>query len=138
MSQTYRFLWLIIAHRVLLCSLFAQDTTPLGIRLPPSLNFTISPNPVGSGARAVGWGTAFIADATAASHNPAGLVQFEHPESSIVGSYFLRHEQQNTTEAETIVEDQNPDNFELNYLSIVYPFELWSRNILSSRIFCLN
>ncbi|MCJ7810524.1 MAG: hypothetical protein MUP26_09715, partial [Desulfobulbaceae bacterium] len=37
-----------------------------------------SPNPVGSGARALGMGGAFIAiadDATAASWNPAGLIQ---------------------------------------------------------------
>lgn len=135
MSRTYSFLWLIIAYCILPCSLFAQGTPPTGIRLPPSLNFAVSPNPVGSGARAIGWGTAFIAiadDATAASHNPAGLVQLERPEVSIVGSYFFRHEQQDVTEADTIVEDQNLDNFELNYLSIVYPSELWSRNITVS------
>ena len=37
-----------------------------------------SPNPVGSGARALGMGGAFIAiadDATAASWNPGGLIQ---------------------------------------------------------------
>ena len=40
-------------------------------------NFGSSPNPVGSGARALGWGSAFIAvadDATAASWNPGGLI----------------------------------------------------------------
>jgi len=50
-----------------------------------------SPNPVGSGARAVGMGGAFIGvadDATAASWNPAGLIQLEKPEVSIVGEYF--------------------------------------------------
>ena len=38
------------------------------------------PSPVGSGARAAGIGSAFVAvadDATAASWNPAGLVQLE-------------------------------------------------------------
>jgi hypothetical protein len=47
-----------------------------------------SPNPVGSGARALGMGGAFIAvadDATAASWNPSGLIQLERPELSIVG-----------------------------------------------------
>ncbi len=49
-----------------------------------------SPNPVGSGARAMGMGGAFIGiadDATAASWNPAGLIQLETPEVSIVGDY---------------------------------------------------
>ena len=52
-----------------------------------------SPNPVGSGARAVGMGGAFIGvadDATAASWNPAGLIQLEKPEMSIVGEYLKR------------------------------------------------
>jgi hypothetical protein len=54
-----------------------------------------SPNPVGSGARAVGMGGAFIAvadDATAASWNPAGLTQLRKSELSIVYSHFSRSE----------------------------------------------
>ena len=54
-----------------------------------------SPNPVGSGARAVGMGGAFIGiadDATAASWNPAGLIQMETPEMSVVGGYYSRAE----------------------------------------------
>src|SRR3989338_2646899 len=64
---------------------FAQN-----LEIPSSLN------PVGSGARAIGMGGAFIAiadDATAASWNPAGLVQLEKPEISAVGSFFYRHEE---------------------------------------------
>ena len=52
-----------------------------------------SPNPVGSGARALGMGSAFIAvadDATAASWNPGGLIQLEKPEISSVGYFFHR------------------------------------------------
>lgn len=44
-------------------------------------------NPVGSSARAIGMGGAFIGvadDATAASFNPAGLAQLEYPELSVV------------------------------------------------------
>ena len=55
-----------------------------------------SPNPVGSGARALGMGGAFIGvadDATAASWNPAGLIQLEKPELSIVGEYFHRSDE---------------------------------------------
>jgi hypothetical protein len=46
-------------------------------------------NPVGSGARAIGMGGAYIGvadDATAASWNPGGLIQLERPEVSIVGT----------------------------------------------------
>ena len=55
-----------------------------------------SPNPVGSGARAIGMGGAFIGvadDATAASWNPAGLIQLERPELSVVGAYTSRREE---------------------------------------------
>ena len=47
---------------------------------PPNINTT--PLPVGSGARAIGQGGAFIAvadDATAASWNPGALIQLERP-----------------------------------------------------------
>jgi long-subunit fatty acid transport protein len=77
--------WLMILCLALPAGLFAQQL-PFGVSLPPSLNFATSPSPVGSGARAGGKAFAFIAatdDATAASHNPAGLVQLERPEVSI-------------------------------------------------------
>jgi hypothetical protein len=57
----------------------------------------------------MGWGTAFIAvadDATAASHNPGGLVQLERTDISIVGSYFYRHDDQDVSRAGTVIEDQ--------------------------------
>ena len=56
---------------------------------PPNINST--PLPVGSGARAIGQGSAFIAvadDATAASWNPGALMQLERPELSVVGSFL--------------------------------------------------
>src|SRR5688500_7856209 len=89
--------------------LVAQEL-PFGISLPPSLNFATSPSPVGSGARAVGQGTAFIGvadDATAALHNPGGLVQLQRPEASIVGSYFLTLERPDVTRPDMVLEDQN-------------------------------
>ena len=51
------------------------------------LEINSAPSPVGSGARALGMGGAFIAiadDATAASWNPGGLTQLERPELSLV------------------------------------------------------
>jgi long-subunit fatty acid transport protein len=55
----------------------------------PTLTFPLRPEPVGSGARALGQ-SAFIAvadDATAASWNPAGLRSLETPETSFVGAW---------------------------------------------------
>lgn len=127
-------IWAALLSLVLPHALLAQDL-PFGISLPPSLNFAMSPNPVGSGARAVGKGTAFIGvadDATAASHNPGGLVQLEAPEVSIVGSYYIRRETQDVTQPETLVDNQTLDSLDLNYLSAVYPFEFLKRNVVVS------
>jgi long-subunit fatty acid transport protein len=71
-------------------------------------------------------------DATAASHNPGGLVQLERPEISIVGSYFHRVEFQDVTRPDTVVEDQTLDRFALNYLSVAYPFRLLQRSVVVS------
>jgi long-subunit fatty acid transport protein len=127
-------LWLTVLCLTWPSALRAQDRS-FGIRLPPSLNFATSPSPVGSGARAQGQALAFIGvadDATAASHNPGGLVQLERPEVSIVGAYFLRFERQDVTRPDTVVEDQNLDHFNLNYLSAAYPFQLVQRNVVVS------
>jgi long-subunit fatty acid transport protein len=127
-------LWLTVLCWMLPAVVAAQ-TLPFGLSLPPSLNFATSPSPVGSGARAQGKAQAFIAvadDATAASHNPAGLVQLERPEVSAVGSYFLRLERQDITRPDTDLADQNLHHFDLNYLSAVYPFELLRRNVVVS------
>lgn len=134
MQTAFRTLWLVVACLTLAGSALAQSL-PLGISLPPSLNFATSPSPVGSGARAVGRGTAFIGvadDATAASHNPAGLVQLQRPEVSVVGSYLLRLEYQDVTRPATMVEGQRLDSLDLNYLSAVYPFELLQRTVVAS------
>lgn len=134
MSSNYVIVWL-MGFSLLLTSLATAQQLSLGPTLPPSLNFSTSPSPVGSGARAVGKGTAFIGvadDATAASHNPGGLVQLERPEVSVVGSYLLRFEGQNVTRPETVVAEQTLNGAELNYLSVVYPFELLQRNVVVS------
>lgn len=94
-----------------------------------------SPNPVGSGARALGMGSAFIAvadDATAASWNPGGLIQLEKPEISSVGAFFHRIEDNDfgtnpeASGRETVTEAN------LNYLSGAYPFTLFDRNMIVS------
>ena len=99
------------------------------------IRFTSSPNPVGSGARALGMGGAFIAicdDATAASWNPAGLVQLEKPELSVVYDY---HKNDVSSHYEAFpnasVSDGGVDH-SFNYLSAAYPFKLFSRNMTAS------
>jgi len=94
-----------------------------------------SPNPVGSGARATGMGGAFIAvadDATAASWNPAGLVQLERPEISAVGGFAHRGESINSATHPELDGDNGTSAFDLNYLSAAYPFTIMDRNVAVS------
>jgi long-subunit fatty acid transport protein len=93
-----------------------------------------SPNPVGSGARAVGMGGAFIAiadDATAASWNPAGLIQLETPELSAVGAYFDRREDFSSDTHPEINNTGKTDDVNMNYFSGSYPFK-FHRNMVVS------
>ncbi|MBF0563845.1 MAG: outer membrane protein transport protein [Nitrospirae bacterium] len=94
-----------------------------------------SPNPVGSGARALGMGGAFIAvadDATAASWNPAGLIQLERPEISAVGAYFNRVESNYFMDPTDANGSQKTEKTSLNYLSAVYPFCIGDHNMVGS------
>lgn len=101
----------------------------------PLIEVPSSMNPVGSGARALGMGGAFIAiadDATAASWNPGGLIQLEMPEVSVVGAYSQRTED-NTFEANPEADgDQNVGGGNINYLSAAYPFTVMKRNMIVS------
>jgi len=93
-----------------------------------------SPNPVGSGARAVGMGGAFIGvadDATAASWNPAGLIQLEKPELSIVGEYFNRSDQFSSDQHPEIDNTGRVDDVNLNYFSATYPFHFYRNMVVS-------
>jgi long-subunit fatty acid transport protein len=93
-----------------------------------------SPNPVGSGARAMGMGGAFIAiadDATAASWNPAGLIQLEKPELSIVGTYLSRKEEFSSSSHAEIDNSGEVYDTNINYFSAAYPFHYY-RNIVVS------
>lgn len=111
-----------------------EPTPPVdaGFRPPPIF---AAPLPVGSGARALGQAGAFTAvadDATAASWNPAGLIQLEWPELSAVyrGSDRTDHHAPKNQDVSTA---QNQyANHELNYLSAVYPARLNNRNITFS------
>ncbi|MFK5894669.1 MAG: outer membrane protein transport protein [Pseudomonadota bacterium] len=81
-------------------------------------------NPVGSGARALGLGGAFIAvadDATAASWNPGALIQLRRPEFAIVASHVNRSEDYNFGTNPEASGSQSINNNNLNYLSASIP-----------------
>ncbi|MDJ0781386.1 MAG: hypothetical protein QNJ22_05410 [Desulfosarcinaceae bacterium] len=95
-------------------------------------------NPVGSGARALAVGGAFIAradDATAASWNPGGLYQLkDHPEVSFVGALVNRTEDNRFATNPEADGRQRVSFPAVNYLSAVYPLP----PILGGRRFVLS
>lgn len=103
---------------------------------------TAPPSPVGSGARAVGSGSAFIAladDATAASWNPGGLVQLERPEISAVGlgtyqtsSGASFDDQDGPIAVEREVADAEVGALGVNYASAAVPFAVRGLNLVAS------
>jgi long-subunit fatty acid transport protein len=100
-------------------------------RIQPASSF----NPVGSGARALGMGGAFIGvadDATAASWNPGGLIQLERPEISFVGAGIRRNEDNTFAAHPEASGDQWVDDIDINYLSIAYPFSLANHDMIVS------
>jgi len=102
---------------------------------PPEIKFTSSLNPVGSGARALGMGGAFIAfadDATAASWNPAGLTHLLMPEMSVVGHYDDRTEGFSFSRSPEASNQYQVSGEHLNYLSLAYPFQWINRNFVFS------
>jgi long-subunit fatty acid transport protein len=102
---------------------------------PSNVKPTSSPNPVGSGARALGMGGAFIAvadDATAASWNPGGLSQLEKAEISVVGEGFNRTENNTYYAHPEASGRQRTSEAGVNFLSAVYPFTLLNRNMVVS------
>ncbi len=127
MRPYYRVCCFFAASSMLVISIFVFSVSC------QEIEFASSPNPVGSGARSLGMGGAFIAvadDATAASWNPGGLIQLEHPELSIVGAGFYRSEDNSFgghTEADG---SQSVTEGNLNYLSGVYPFTLKGLNMV--------
>ena len=94
-----------------------------------------SPHPIGSGARATGMGGAFIAvadDATAASWNPGGLIQLETPEVSFAGSCDISRDEFDSKRHPESSSMNEITRYDLNYLSVVYPFQAASRNMVIS------
>lgn len=96
--------------------------------------FSSTMNPVGSGARATGMGGAFIAiadDATAASWNPAGLINLEKAEVSVVYSYFNRSQSYHSSpHPEMSNRPSEMDAHDINFASLAIPFNLLDRNMI--------
>ncbi len=118
---------------ILSALLLAHDAQAQAIA--QEIKFASSPNPVGSGGRAVAWGGAFIAiadDATAASWNPAGLIQLETPEVSAVLSYEFREEKVSFDKIDADDDTNTFSHGEINYISAAYPFNLINRNWVAS------
>ena len=92
---------------------------------PPSL-FS-APLPTGSGARSLGFSGSFVAiadDATAASWNPAGLINLERPEVSAVYRFTSIDNSHRSTNGDFSVGENSYSSDGLNYLSAAYPLYL--------------
>ncbi|MCK5508384.1 MAG: outer membrane protein transport protein [Desulfobacterales bacterium] len=126
-----RVLWLILTAFALL---FCSDDELFAATLFQQVGVVSSPNPVGSGARAVGMGGAFIAiadDATAASWNPAGLMQLERPEISMAGGCFNQRWDFSSDIHPEIDNTSKSDDFNINYFSATYPFHFYKDMVAS-------
>jgi len=102
--------------------IFAQE-----IEVPSSFN------PVGSGARAIGMGGAFIAvadDATASSWNPGGLFQLQKPECSMVLYHFHRNEDISFGNQPEKSGEHGITESNYNFFSMAYPFNFTNRNMV--------
>lgn len=110
-------------------------TGPSFAQVDPS-NINAIPLPVGSGARAIGQGSAFIAvadDATAASWNPGALIQLEKPELSVVGSFLsTQQEDFDTGGIGLSLSDETVSRGDLNYASAAYPFRVFGKNMVAA------
>ena len=90
---------------------------------PPSI-FS-APLPAGSGARALGFAGTFTGiadDATAASWNPAGLIQLKRPEVSAVYRHSYTRNEHSSDSEDFRVGDDSYESDGLNYLTVSLPF----------------
>jgi hypothetical protein len=120
-KQTYKLLILFSVKGVLLNLILLTAVMALNIE---RLELPSSFNPVGSGARALGMGGAFISiadDATAASWNPGALIQIRRPEIAFVGTYFERREENDFSLTPELSGNETVTNSNLNYFSISVP-----------------
>jgi long-subunit fatty acid transport protein len=114
---------IVLVHHIASWS-FATSTI---IEIPGSFN------PVGSGARAMGMGGAFMSiadDATASSWNPAALIHLKKPESSITFSYEHLQEKNFFSAHQEASGNQFVSKNTINYLSGAFPFAFARTNMV--------
>ncbi len=95
---------------------------------------SFAPEPVGSGARALGQ-SAFIAiadDATAASWNPAGLINLEKPEASIVGIWRTISNDLSPAEGSVLRDGTDWSVSEINFFSYARPIGVGNTDVVLS------
>lgn len=122
-----------IGLAVVFCAVVACCCGPVSAQPAPP-NITVTPKPVGSGARALGQ-SAFIAvadDATAASWNPAGLIQLEHPEASIVGAWAHSTDHFSSSSRDLLIGKEDWSFPEINFASIALPLALGEKDVVAS------
>jgi len=89
-------------------------------------------NITGAGARASGFGGAFIGvadDATAVVWNPSGLAYLERPEASLVTKFVMDSYE---VESDRYSYDESTSHFVPNFISGAYPFELAGRKMVAA------
>ena len=114
----------------IVCASFAHSVCAQS--LPTKISFT--PEPVGSGARALGQ-SAFIAvadDATAASWNPAGLINLEKPEASFVGAWRNVTKDYSVAVSELSANQDRWDEAEINFMSYAHPMVIGNTDAVLS------
>lgn len=124
----------ILILRLLFGSFFLLTARSAQVEL---ITVSSPPTPVGSGARAIGMGGAFVAvadDATASSWNPGGLIQLQKPEASAAYSIEWKASRRHSRSSSLEDEKSKDTISSLNYLSCVYPFTATGRNL----VFALN
>jgi hypothetical protein len=130
MNQKSNVFIVIVVYQIMTCSSFAQPI-PGPIEIPSTFN------PVGSGARAIGSGGAFISicdDGTCASWNPGGLAQLKHHECAFVNDLTHRIDYNRFSVDPHAKYEENDTAFDINYLSFVYQFTGFERYM----VFALN
>ncbi len=128
----WKYGFFVIAY-ILIVMLLTRHSTAQFSLAPPVISAT--PLPVGSGARALGQGGAFIAvadDATAASWNPGALIQLERPEVSLVGSYLSTKQDFGSGSSWVSFGDEEVSRGDLNYASVAYPFRVFGKNLVAA------
>ena len=113
---------------LIVCTSFASCVYAIETVIP------ITPKPVGSGARALGQ-SAFIAvadDATAASWNPAGLINLERPEVSFVGAWKSVEKDYSVASPLISINPESWSDSEINFMSYAQPLQVGNTDVVMS------